>query len=178
MRGLCLSPQVPSLTLFTDASYLSCGAYLKGLTISGVWNQDILEEHINVLEMKAVLLALNHFQLSLKNQSVILATDNTTVVAYLKNRRNSLTFSLSDNQRNSPSVFSTPGSYSGETYCGTPQYSCGHSIYIPCSSKHGVGTTSRSFKSRDLYWGSPQIDLFATSLNHKLPTFVSPVPDS
>ncbi|CAG2202738.1 unnamed protein product [Mytilus edulis] len=86
MRGLCLSPQVPSLTLFTDASTLSWGAYLEGLTISGVWNQDLLEEHINVLEMKAVLLALNHFQLSLKNQSVILATDNTTVVAYHKNQ--------------------------------------------------------------------------------------------
>ncbi|CAG2239794.1 unnamed protein product [Mytilus edulis] len=86
MRGLCLFPQVPSLTLFTDASTLGWGAYLEGLTISGVWSPDLLEEHINVLEMKAVLFALNHFQMSLKNQSVILATDNTTVVAYLKNQ--------------------------------------------------------------------------------------------
>ncbi|CAG2200625.1 unnamed protein product [Mytilus edulis] len=96
------------LTLFTDASTLGWGAYLEGLTISGIWNQDLLVEfYINVLEMKAVLLALNHFQLSLKNQSVILATDNTTVVAYLK------TFSLSDSQIHSHSVFSTPGSSSG-----------------------------------------------------------------
>ena len=27
-------------------------------------------------------------------------------------------------------------------------------------------------------WGQPQIDLFATRFNHKLPKFVSPVPDS
>ncbi|CAG2220358.1 unnamed protein product [Mytilus edulis] len=33
------------------------------------------------------------------------------------------------------------------------------------------------FKAVTLHWGSPQIDLFATSLNHKLLTFVSPVPD-
>ncbi|CAG2240950.1 unnamed protein product [Mytilus edulis] len=52
-------------------------------------------------------------------------------------------------QRHSPSVFSTPGSSSGETYCGAPQYSSRHSIQIPCSSKHGVGTTSSSFQSCD-----------------------------
>ena len=63
--------------------------------------------------------------------------------------RNSFTFSLSDSQRHSPSVFSTPGSSSGETYCGAPQYSSRHSIQIPCSSKHGVGTTSSSFQSCD-----------------------------
>ncbi|CAG2206968.1 NEBL1_2 [Mytilus edulis] len=154
------------------------GGISGGLTISGVWNQDLLEEHINVLEMKAVLLALNHFQLSLKNQSVILATDNTTVVAYLKNQGGT----------HSPSL-----------------YQITRDILLLCFQlqvhlvvKHIAGhlniladTLSRSFapvntkwelhqvvfKAVTLHWGSPQIDLFATSLNHKLATFVSPVPD-
>jgi hypothetical protein len=33
------------------------------------------------------------------------------------------------------------------------------------------------FDSVVLRWDRPQVDLFATSLNHKLETFVSPVPD-
>jgi hypothetical protein len=36
--------------------------------------------------MRAVLLALSHFNLCLEPLSIVLATDNTTVVAYLKNR--------------------------------------------------------------------------------------------
>ncbi|VDI73767.1 Hypothetical predicted protein [Mytilus galloprovincialis] len=150
MRGLCLFPQVPSLTLFTDASTLGWGAYLEGLTISGVWSPDLLEEHINVLEMKAVLFALNHFQMSLK-ESVCHSGhgQHNSCSLSQESGRNSFTFSLSDSQRHSPSVFSTPGSSSGETYCGAPQYSSRHSIQIPCSSKHGVGTTSSSFQSCD-----------------------------
>ncbi|VDI27842.1 Hypothetical predicted protein [Mytilus galloprovincialis] len=48
--------------------------------------RNILKEHINILEMKAVLLALSHFQSLLQNKSLVLATDNTTVVAYLRNQ--------------------------------------------------------------------------------------------
>jgi hypothetical protein len=33
------------------------------------------------------------------------------------------------------------------------------------------------FQSIVLHWGNPNIDLFATSLNFKVTTFVSPVPD-
>jgi hypothetical protein len=33
------------------------------------------------------------------------------------------------------------------------------------------------FNAISLLWGCPHLDLFATSLNHKLDTFVSPVPD-
>ena len=33
------------------------------------------------------------------------------------------------------------------------------------------------FKQISKLWESPQVDLFATSLNKKLPTYVSPIPD-
>ncbi|CAG2229494.1 unnamed protein product [Mytilus edulis] len=79
LRGQLLSSPVPNQTLFTDASNLGWGAYLEGLSVSGVWTLDLLKEHINILEMKAVLLALSHFQSLLQNKSLVLATDNTTV---------------------------------------------------------------------------------------------------
>ena len=39
--------------------------------------------HINVLELKAVLLALKGFQENLQGQSVLICSDNSTVVSYL-----------------------------------------------------------------------------------------------
>jgi carbamoyl-phosphate synthase large subunit len=40
-----------------------------------------LEEHIHLLEMRAVLLSLRHFQEVIQRQSLLIATDNTTVAA-------------------------------------------------------------------------------------------------
>jgi hypothetical protein len=44
--------------------------------------------------MRAVLLALSHFKLCLESLSIVLATDNTTVVAYLKNQGGTHCYSL------------------------------------------------------------------------------------
>jgi hypothetical protein len=47
--------------------------------------------------MKAVYLALSHFRATLHLKSLVLATDNTTVVAYLKNQRGNRCFRLEAN---------------------------------------------------------------------------------
>jgi hypothetical protein len=52
-----------------------------------MWYSTLQKDHINLLEMRAVLLALSHFKLCLESLSIVFATDNTTVVAYLKNQR-------------------------------------------------------------------------------------------
>ena len=39
--------------------------------------------HINFLELKAVILALKEFEPLCRNKTVLVATDNTTVVAYI-----------------------------------------------------------------------------------------------
>ena len=82
--GQLLSSPVPNQALFMDTSNLGWGAYLDGLPVWGVWTPDLQKEHINFLEMKAVLLALSHFQSLLQNKALVLALDNTTVVAYLQ----------------------------------------------------------------------------------------------
>ena len=63
MTGFPLAYPVPSLTLFTDASLLGWGGYLEGQTVSGMWSSTLQKDHINLLEMRAVLLALSHFKL-------------------------------------------------------------------------------------------------------------------
>ena len=49
------------LLLHTDASLLGWGAHLLDLTDSGVWSQEESYLHVNVLKMKAIVLALAAF---------------------------------------------------------------------------------------------------------------------
>ena len=73
----------PQLHLFTDSSLEGWGAHMDNHMASGFWSIICKKQHINVLEMKAVLLALQAFAVHIKGHSVLLATDNTTVAAYI-----------------------------------------------------------------------------------------------
>ena len=169
LRGIALLHPVPSLTLYTNSSLQGLGAFLEVKSVSGVWSLVQQQEHINLLEMRAVLLALQHFKTLLVSKAVVLATENTTVVAYLQNQ--------------------------GGTRCHALFLLC-KEILLLCLLSHihlVVGHIPGTFNvpvntewellqvvldSVVLRWDRPHIDLFATSLNHKLETFVSPVPDS
>ena len=85
-KGVLLKPPLPSHTLFTDASLFGWGAHLEpeGLLFHGVWSLDQSALHINVLEMKAILLALKQCHQHVNNTTVMIATDNSSVVAYLR----------------------------------------------------------------------------------------------
>ena len=129
-------------------------------------------------ELKAVSLALRDFQDQCQNQTVLVATDNSTVVAYINKQG---------------------GTHSAEmcallwkimTWC--------HHYHITLKARHIPGCLnvmadllSRSnqvqstewslhpqvFKQICRKWFTPHVDLFATHLNHKLPLYVSPIPD-
>ncbi|VDI47407.1 Hypothetical predicted protein [Mytilus galloprovincialis] len=114
----------------------------------------------------------------LQNKSLVLATDNTTVVAYLRNQ--------------------------GGTHC-YELYLLAREILLLCNQLHLqivvrhvpgklnvlADALSRTltpvntewellqsvFQAITLQWGSPHVDLFATSLNYKIQVFMSPVPD-
>ena len=59
------------------------GAHLNEGTARGTWSLPESKLHINHLELKAVFLALKEFQDLCSNNIVPVATDNTTVVAYI-----------------------------------------------------------------------------------------------
>ena len=81
MVPLCRPP--PDLFLFTDASLVGCGAHMGDLSASGQWSVHWQDQHINVLELRAVMLALKSFHQVIPHCHVLLSIDNTTVTAYL-----------------------------------------------------------------------------------------------
>ena len=84
LPGQPLHPLKHALQIFTDASKEGWGAQLNERTARGTWSIPESKLHINHLELKAVFLALKEFQDLCSNNIVLVATDNTTVVAYIK----------------------------------------------------------------------------------------------
>ncbi len=83
VQGTPLHPEVPSVTILTDASQIRCG-HMGDQTISGLWSPTETSFHINVLKMRAVILTLKHFTPTITGKCVLIISDNTTVVSYIK----------------------------------------------------------------------------------------------
>ena len=83
LRGQPLHPLQHILQIFTDASNKGWGAHLGNSTAKGVWSDPESRLHINFLELKAVFLALKSFEHLCREQIVLVAMDNTTVVSYI-----------------------------------------------------------------------------------------------
>ena len=83
LLGQPLHPLQHALQIFTDASNEGWGAHLDDHTARGTWSLPESKLHINHLELKAVFLALKEFRTLVCNKTVLIATDNTTVVAYI-----------------------------------------------------------------------------------------------
>ena len=58
MKGADLHPKDHSIQLFTDASNEGWGAHLEQSSTKGLWSDQEKRLHINILELKAVSLAL------------------------------------------------------------------------------------------------------------------------
>ena len=180
VAGIPLVIPTPDFHLFSDASHSGWGAHLEplGLEVQGLWDIASQDLHINNLELRAVFLAFQHFQSHIYNSCVMVASDNSSVVAYLKKQGGT----------HSPSLCMLVWDL---------LYWCHHrNIHIQVRhipGKLNVLADSLSRPDRILptewsldreiahqifsLWGTPQLDLFATRLNHLLPLFVSPVPD-
>ena len=83
MKGADLHPKDQSIQLFTDTSNKGWGTHLDKKSTKGLWSDQEKRLHINVLELKAVSLALRNFKDQCQDQIVLVATDNSTVVAYI-----------------------------------------------------------------------------------------------
>ncbi|KAK6186681.1 hypothetical protein SNE40_005966 [Patella caerulea] len=82
-----LIKEKPFLTIQTDSSSIRWGATDTNRAIGGDWSLDEKTLHINVLETKAICMALRSFEKChyFKNRHIRIQCDNTTAVSYIKN---------------------------------------------------------------------------------------------
>ena len=179
LQGQPLHPIKHALQIFTDTSKEGWGAHLNERTARGSWSVPESKLHINYLELKAVFLALKEFQDLCTNKIVLVATDNTMVVAYINKERG---------MRSGPLCALL---WRILIWCSQRQVTL-KARHIPgrlnviADKLSRLGQTIQTewsllpevFQKLCSKWHRPLIDLFATRFNHKLPQFVSPVPDT
>ena len=80
-----LDPLKHALQIFSDASD-GWGTHLNKHTARGTWSLPDSKLHINYLELKVVFLASKELKGLCLNNTVLKATDNTSVVAYINKK--------------------------------------------------------------------------------------------
>jgi hypothetical protein len=166
----------PDLAVFSDASLSGWGAHSEGKSTGGRWSCQESDNHINWLELKACLLALQSFATGLSNVFIHAFLDNTTAIAYINNFGGKIK-TLNDLAENL------------WHWCKSRE--------IVVSAFHIKGTSNRIADDRsrlfndNIEWmlcteafeeiyqkfGKPDIDLFASRLNTKCKKFCSFEPD-
>ena len=173
-----IRPDKPRVYLHTDASNDGWGAHFSDGEVSGLWSPSQQTQHINWLELKAIQLSLQHFLASLRDRWVVVCSDNTTALSYIRSQGGTVSPSLS--------------LLAEELH----KWAHLHGIILDCEYIPGKLNVLADALSRtgkvlptewtiahhalqplwDL-WGKPMVDLFATKYNTRLPLYVSPVRD-
>ena len=178
MTGVPLQPPVAEVTLYSDSSLTGFGSTLNDKQFSGTWSPAESKMHINYLEMLCVYLSLQHFQNDLIGKSVMVASDNSTVVAFINKSSGTRSKQLHDL------------TFTMLSYCFQNKITL-RARHIPGRLNILADGLSRDgkviqtewtlntsvFQGVCLTWQVPNIDLFATCYNHKVPTYFSPIPD-
>ena len=174
--GVSLQQVSPDLDFWSDASDVGWGAHLGSLTTSGLWDLEQSALSINTRELLAIREGLLHFQSSLVGRNVSVFCDNSTAVSYLrKEGGDEVTLPQLSDSGDSP-LGRIPLDPSGTpVHPGVSQSAGGH------SRPHQLPHTEWSlhpevFQSSSRLW-PVQIDLFATSENHRCSLYFSPFRD-
>ena len=144
--------------------------------ISGTWTHTDRKLHVNCLELKAVVSALQHWAPVLQGHQVMIATDNSTVVSYINKQGGTrsptllrLTVELLlwlEAQNIIVRARHIPG--------------CLNVIADHLSRPNQPISTEWSLHAEIVkrifgLWGTPEVDMFATVSNSHLPRFMSPI---
>jgi hypothetical protein len=178
MVGVELRSEKPVFQVFTDASLQGWGGHMEERLVHGEWTEEEKRLHINVLELLAVWRVLESFVDRVRGKTVMVASDNTTTIAYIRKQGGTRSRSLLQ--------------VTQELY----QWLVSEQIKIKCRhipgrlnvladslSREGeIVATEWSVHPQVLeyiwqVWEKPMLDLMATRYNNKMPIYVSPIPD-
>jgi hypothetical protein len=176
-NGRSLIRACPDLVITTDASKKGWGAECSGMTTQGLWSPEEAKEHINVLELKAVLFAVKGFVKHKNPTHVHFRVDNTVAVANINKKGGTKSTPLLEvtkelwsfclqrqitiTAEHLPGVKNTMADYQSRVYKDSSNWKLNQQF----------------FKQLDCVWGPMHRDLFADRLNRQLTRYVSWKPD-
>ena len=140
--GLSFRQSRLSVIITTDTSLTGWGATLPPRQVCGVWERSFQTLHINLLEMWAVVNALERFKPQISGHHVQIRCDNTTVVAYINHQGGTRSPSLSTGMEPPPLGHRIQYSSLGGSYLGQVQRSGGRAVPGKDSPNRMVTATS------------------------------------
>jgi ribonuclease HI len=177
-QGMPLVPLKPQVTITTDASQtMGWGGYMGTMEVQGMWEPEMVHQHINVMELEAVFRTLQHFQTLLVNKVVLVRSDSATAVAYLNK----------EGGTKAPTL--CMWTYKILTWARTLNITI-QAEFVPGVQNDRADRLSRQF-ANPVEWslktqivrgvfsvlGQPMIDLFATEQNAQMPVYCSRYPE-
>jgi hypothetical protein len=178
MTGVSIIPFSATIHLFTDAPTQGWGAHVGETQMSGLWSQEESALHSNILEMKAVLLAVQQSSSLLTNHSILLSTDNSTVVSYINKQGGTHSRSLFLLVEELLLLVDDLGSQMKAKHIPGAR-----NVLADQLSRSGqllsTEWTLHQEVANELFslWRTPTLDLFATRYTTRCPLFVAPYPD-
>ena len=175
--GVSLRQVSPDLHFWSDASDVGWGAHLDYQVASGLWDTQQAALSINARELLAVQLGLFQFRSALQGRTVAVFCDSTTAVAYLRKvggTRSPLLTTLAQEilrWTESLSIRLAPQFLPGSNNVLADALSRPHQLPL---TEWSLNVTV--FLSLRRLW-PVQIDLFATSANHRCSIYFSPFRD-
>ena len=147
--------------------------------MSGSWSTREATLHINHLEMLAVLYALRAFRVQLKGLTVQLMSYNASVVSYIRKQGGGTVYVPLYRLTREVLILARDAQITllakhipGERNALADLLSrMDKIVHTEWTLLHSV------FESLCMAWDTPNLDLFATRLNNRLPVFVSPMAD-
>jgi len=172
-----LRPLPVDKIIYTDASSKGWGAHLGDTETGGMWKPLESENHINYLELLAILFGLKALIKNFEVLHIRIMSDNTTAVAYINNMGgiksmgcNAIAFEIWSWARvrniwlsaaHIPGVANVIADSNSRIFSHSSEWSINKDIFNTITN----------------YLGKPDIDLFATRLNNKTINFISWKPD-
>ncbi|XP_046979113.1 uncharacterized protein LOC124544558 [Vanessa cardui] len=158
--------------IVTDASDIQWGALVNSKRLQGAWTRQQQSWHCNMKEMYAVIAAISAETKNLKDSTVILQSDNRTVIAFIRNEGGTrsgplleltkVLLTLVDSLNIILLPHHLPGVYNTEADHLSRKRVAPEWHLLPEATEKIFGV-----------WGTPVIDLFASNLAHVVPTYVS-----
>lgn len=156
----------------TDASDLGWGAQVDNQPLWGTWSENEQNFHCNIKEMLAILKVFQGHAPYLRNSTITIQCDNRTVVAYLRHEGGTRSSQLMD--------------ITHDVFWLIDQYHIHLNVYhIPGRYNNHADHLSRFRQAPEWHllpectemifrkWGTPQIDLFASSNAHVVTQYAS-----
>ena len=140
-HGISLDQVSPQLDLWSDASDVGWGAHLGEDDTSGLWSQEELEMSINTRELLAIERALLFFAPQIMCNTIAVFVDNSTAIAYLRNRGHEISAAQFHRAADSPMGRVSSGDSDAAIHYGSPQWLGG--LSIPTQSDLGIGVDTQ-----------------------------------